>query len=112
MPYCVLLMLLFWNVLLLFPVPRLVTLIVLLPDPTPNVVAVLLKPTRLTFLIVLWVAPSGPAAVWSQMTAPPGLLVFVMVRSRDEVPLLEPSKMIQSAPFKMKRAVVAAPVME
>src|SRR2546430_2316499 len=100
MPYCVLLMLLFWNVLLLFPVPRLVTLIVLLPEPTPNKVVVLLVPTRLTFLIVLFVAPSGPAAVWSQITAedaPP--LVFVMVRSRDEVPLLEPSKMIQSAPF-------------
>ena len=39
-------------------------------------------------------------------------MVFVIVRSRDELPSLDPSKMIQSAPFKMKRAVADEPVIE
>src|SRR5476649_1829058 len=102
-------MLQFWNRLLLFPVPVLEILIVLLPEPTPikvPAVPVVLVPTRFTFLTVMLVAASAPAVVWSQMTAEevPALL-FVIVRSRDEVPAFEPSMVMKSAPLKMINAV-------
>src|ERR1043166_624163 len=112
MPYWVLLMLLFWNVLLLLPVPRLVTLIVVPPEPTPNNVVVLLLPTRLRFFTTLFVAASAPAVVCNQMTADDvPVLVFVIVMSRDDVPLLEPSIVTQSEPFRMTRALALDPVM-
>ena len=112
MPYCVLLMLLFRIVLLLFAVPPLVRLIVLLPEPTPNRVVVLLFPTRLTFLIVLLVAGSLSTVVCSQTTAdevPESVLVIV--RSREELPAFEPSMVTKSAPFRMMTALALAPVM-
>src|SRR4051794_28731943 len=114
MPNCVLLIFRFWNVLLLFPAPALVMLIVLLPEPAPiNVpaVAVVVVPTRLTFLTTLLVAPSAPL-LWSQTTAEEApALVFVIVRSRDAVLLLEPSIVTKSAPFRMKRALALDPEM-
>src|ERR1700758_1945644 len=94
MPYCVFLILLFWNVLLLLPVPRLETLIpvVALPEPIPNKVCVLPLPTMFRFLTTLLVAASAVLVVCSQITALLALvLALVIVRSRDDVPLLEPS---------------------
>src|ERR1043166_9401176 len=103
-------MLQFWNVLLLFPVPRLAVLIVLLPEPTPNSVYVLPLPTRFTFFTTLLVAPSA-VAVCSQITADDvPVFVFVIVRSRVVPPtVFEPSMMIQSAPFSVNKAVALEP---
>ena len=83
----------------------------LLPEPTPNRVVVLLFPTRLTFLIVLLVAPSSPAAVCIQTTAEAvPEFVFVIVRSREEVPAFEPSMVTKSAPLRTMRALALDPV--
>src|SRR4051812_41504381 len=84
MPYCTLLMLLFWTVLLLLPVPRLVMPIPLAPPkPTPKRVVVLLKPARLRFLMVLLVALFSPEVVCTQMMAlAVPLLALTIVRSR------------------------------
>src|SRR6266480_3798519 len=104
-------MLLFWKVLLLFPVPRLAVPIVVPPEPTPNSVAAGPLPTRLTFLTVLLVAASAPAVVCIQMSAEVvPTFVLVIVKSRDDVPLLEPSMIIQSAPFKTINALALEPV--
>src|SRR5438477_11170060 len=111
MPYCVLLMLQFWIVLLLLPVPRLDVLMVLLPEPTPNSVCVFPLPTRLTFLTVLLVAASAPPVVWSQTSAEEvPALVFVIVRSRDDVPALDPSIVMKSAPFRTINPLALVPV--
>src|SRR4051794_1394750 len=83
MPYCTLLILLFWTVLLLLPVPRLEVPILGFPKPTPKSVVVLLKPARLRFLIVLFVALLRLVVVCTQMTAlAVPLLELMIVRSR------------------------------
>src|ERR1041385_3528499 len=110
MPYCVLLIVLFWKVLLLLPVPRLVMLMVVPPDPTPINVCVLPLPTRFTFLITLFVAATAPGLVWSQTTALDVLvLLFVMVRSRDEVLLFDSLMVPWRVPWRMATALAAAP---
>src|SRR5262249_4197309 len=87
-----------------------VMLIVLLPAPTPTKVCVFPLPTRLTFLTMSLVAPSAPA-VCIQTTAELVLvLVFVIVRSRDDVPLFEPSTLTKSAPLSTINALVLEPV--
>ena len=97
------------------------------PMPMPNKVPVFPEPTRLTFLMALFVTPLKGSAVstaCSQMTALTVLVLrFVMVRSRlaleggqivfATLPLL-PSIVTQSAPFNTMipcGATVVVPVM-
>ena len=68
----------------MFPVPRLVVLIVVDPLPIANSVVVFELPTMLQFLTVLFVAAFGPVAVCSHTTAlDVTVLVFVIVRILD-----------------------------
>ena len=61
----------------------------------------------LEFLIVQLVEPKPVPLLTNQTTAvPDAVLLFVMVMSREEVPLFEPSIMIQLAPFILKIELV------
>ena len=111
MPYCTAPMVLFWMVLVLLLVPRLVRAMVLLPKPTPNRVVVVALPSRFRFLIVLLVADTLPVAVWPHTTAlVVPVLVLASVRLRELVPAFEPSRVTYLAPFNTIRAVADEPV--
>src|SRR4051812_16384217 len=117
MPYCALVMLLFWIVLLSLSAPVLALLIVVLPEKTPNrvrSVPVILVPVRLRFLIVSLVAPAPVPALSIQTTAElVPVLLFVIDRSRLVPPtVLEPSIVTQSAPFKTNIQEVLVPLKE
>src|SRR5262245_22367649 len=101
MPYCALLMLLFWIVLELLFDPRLEAETVELPSPMPMSVVAVLLPATFRFLIVLLVAPSAPL-LWSHTTA---VVVAVepslIVRLRSvPTPPSDPSIVTRSAAFR------------
>src|SRR4029079_9571297 len=103
MPYCALLMLLFWIVLALLFVPRLVALTVAPPMPMPMSVVAVLLPATFRFLIVFEGAPSVPL-LWSHTTA---VVVAVdpslSVRLRSvPTPPSDPSMVTRSAALRRR----------
>src|SRR5205085_8942733 len=97
MPTVATLIELFWTVLLSLSAPAVPGVAPPIEIPYPTVV--LAPVLMLQFLITLFVAPAPVPRLTSEIPVGAVVLVFVIVRSRDDDPLLEPSTITQLAPF-------------